>query len=156
MYWSIIYFIIIFQIFFPVIIQRHWVLICVNLLYKTLNFFDSVKMTSKQDIERILAELLVLIVDSTAFFTWTLLMVPLLEILSRFVTTSNVYMTAKISWIWCFIQIYISGFRLLYRSIGKLLHTRYSTLHWTKLLKISWSHVLPSLIFFLKNSLSPF
>ena len=101
-----------------------------------------------------LTELLVLIVDSTAFFTWTLLMVSLLQILSRFVTTSNVYMTAKLSWIWCFIQIYISGFRLLYRSIGKLLHTRYSTLHWTKLLKISWSHVLPSLIFFLKNSLS--
>ena len=101
-----------------------------------------------------LTELLVLIVDSTAFFTWTLLMVSLLEILSRFVTTSNVYMTAKISWIWCFIQIYISGFRLLYRSIGKLLHTRYSTLHWTKLLKISRSHVLPRLIFFLKNSLS--
>ena len=57
MYWSIIYFIIIFQIFFPVIIQRHWVLIYVNLLYKTLNFFDSVKMTSKQDIERILKNL---------------------------------------------------------------------------------------------------
>ncbi|KAG2558091.1 hypothetical protein PVAP13_8NG132400 [Panicum virgatum] len=45
------------MIFFPVIIQRHWVLICVNLLYKTLNFFDSVKMTSKQDIERILKNL---------------------------------------------------------------------------------------------------
>ncbi|XP_039852265.1 uncharacterized protein LOC120710740 [Panicum virgatum] len=44
-------------IFFPVIVQRHWVLICVNLLYKTINFFDSVKITSDHDVVRMIQNL---------------------------------------------------------------------------------------------------
>jgi len=45
------------QIFFPVIVQRHWVLICVNLLYKTINFFDSVKIASDHDVVRMIQNL---------------------------------------------------------------------------------------------------
>ncbi|KAJ1261644.1 hypothetical protein BS78_09G046400 [Paspalum vaginatum] len=44
-------------IFFPVIIQRHWVLICLNVLYKKLNFLESVKLTSEDDIQRIFRNL---------------------------------------------------------------------------------------------------
>ena len=39
------------------IVQRHWVLICVNLLYKTINFFDYVKITSDHDVVRMIQNL---------------------------------------------------------------------------------------------------
>ncbi|KAL6890601.1 hypothetical protein ACP4OV_008856 [Aristida adscensionis] len=36
-------------LFFPVIVQDHWVLICINHLYGTINFFDSASITSDAD-----------------------------------------------------------------------------------------------------------
>ncbi|TVU02891.1 hypothetical protein EJB05_51571 [Eragrostis curvula] len=44
-------------LFFPVIIQGHWILICVNLLYKTMNFFDSAGVTQEKDSKRMLHNL---------------------------------------------------------------------------------------------------
>ncbi|TVU49763.1 hypothetical protein EJB05_01099, partial [Eragrostis curvula] len=44
-------------LFFPVIIQGHWILICVNLLYKTMNFFDSAGITEEKDSKRMLHNL---------------------------------------------------------------------------------------------------
>uniref|UniRef100_A0A0A8XWH1 Ubiquitin-like protease family profile domain-containing protein n=1 Tax=Arundo donax TaxID=35708 RepID=A0A0A8XWH1_ARUDO len=41
-------------IFFPILVQEHWVLICINVLYGTLNFFDSANITSDEDKERML------------------------------------------------------------------------------------------------------
>jgi len=44
-------------IFFPVIIQRHWVLMCLNVLHSNLNLFDSLNLTPPEDSERMLKNL---------------------------------------------------------------------------------------------------
>ena len=49
------------------IVQRHWVLICVNLLYKTINFFDSVKITSDHDVVRMIQNLVWFSIPSDFF-----------------------------------------------------------------------------------------
>jgi len=44
-------------IFFPVIIQRHWVLMCLNVLHSNMNLFDSLNLTPPEDSERMLKNL---------------------------------------------------------------------------------------------------